>query len=421
LLASSSTITSAPSVGTATKVTNVFNYTIAAAGSYSIGVVSGYGNIAGDSPTFPITESTGTISVTGATTGGASGLRCYNNIQFTKVGSSATAPTPSTTTIGTTNYQVTQTVSGCVSPASIIAVVVSATPTTANAGADQTGTATCGLTTITLAGNAPSSGTGAWTIVSGTGGTVTTPSSGTSTFTGTAGNSYTLRWTISTGCSSSTDDVIITLTAPAGTPTAITGTPPTCQLTNATTTTAFATTSTNSTGFNWSISNPAAGAINAATGVMTWANGFSGTVNIQVTATGCSGPSAQTIRTVTITPTVGTPTAITVGGGTEPTCQILNTTTTTTYFTSSTNSTSYNGSLSNPAAGTINMSTGVVTWAQGFYGSVNIQVTANGCNGPSAMTIRTVNIAQNPTTANAGPDETGATTCGLHLPAIHPL
>ncbi|HEY0041103.1 MAG TPA: hypothetical protein VGB71_10595, partial [Flavisolibacter sp.] len=413
LLASSSTITSAPSVGTATKVTNVFNYTIAAAGSYSIGVVSGYGNIAGDSPTFPITESTGTISVTGATTGGASGLRCYNNIQFTKVGSSATAPTPSTTTIGTTNYQVTQTVSGCVSPASIIAVVVSATPTTANAGADQTGTATCGLTTITLAGNAPSSGTGAWTIVSGTGGTVTTPSSGTSTFTGTAGNSYTLRWTISTGCSSSTDDVIITLTAPAGTPTAITGTPPTCQLTNATTTTAFATTSTNSTGFNWSISNPAAGAINAATGVMTWANGFSGTVYIQVTASVCSGPSAQTIRTVTITPTVGTPTAITVGGGTEPTCQILNTTTTTTYFTSSTNSTSYNGSLSNPAAGTINMSTGVVTWAQGFYGSVNIQVTANGCNGPSAMTIRTVNIAQNPTTANAGPDETGATTCGL--------
>ncbi|MBK8194348.1 MAG: hypothetical protein IPK76_14465 [Lewinellaceae bacterium] len=44
------------------------------------------------------------------------------------------------------------------------------TPTTADAGPDQTDAATCGLTQVTLAANAPSPGTGAWSIVSGTGG-----------------------------------------------------------------------------------------------------------------------------------------------------------------------------------------------------------------------------------------------------------
>ena len=48
-------------------------------------------------------------------------------------------------------------------------------------------------------------GTGAWSIISGTGGTVTTSSSPASTFTGTDGTSYTLRWTISNSpCTAST-------------------------------------------------------------------------------------------------------------------------------------------------------------------------------------------------------------------------
>ena len=128
---------------------------------------------------------------------------------------------------------------------------------------------------------------------------------------------------------------------------------------------------------------------------MTWANGFSGSVNIQVTANGCNGPSSQVIRTVTITPTVGTPTAITVSAGTQPTCQLTNGTTTTTYATTATNSTGFNWSLSNGAAGSIGATTGVMTWANGFSGSVNIQVTANGCNGPSSQVIRTVTVTPN--------------------------
>ncbi|MBK7939682.1 MAG: hypothetical protein IPJ82_22500 [Lewinellaceae bacterium] len=54
-------------------------------------------------------------------------------------------------------------------------------------------------------------GTGAWSIVTGTGGSFGNATSPTSTFSGTAGNTYTLRWTISNSpCVASTDDMNIT-------------------------------------------------------------------------------------------------------------------------------------------------------------------------------------------------------------------
>ena len=88
---------------------------------------------------------------------------------------------------------------------------MTANPTTANAGADQTGAATCGLTSTTLAGNTPAVGTGTWTIISGAGGTVVTPNNPTSVFNGVAGTAYTLRWTVANApCPASSDDVNIT-------------------------------------------------------------------------------------------------------------------------------------------------------------------------------------------------------------------
>lgn len=84
-------------------------------------------------------------------------------------------------------------------------------PTTADAGPDQTGAATCGLTSVTLAANTPIVGTGAWSVVTGVGGSFSDASSPGSTFTGTAGTAYTLRWTITNApCTASTDDVNIT-------------------------------------------------------------------------------------------------------------------------------------------------------------------------------------------------------------------
>ena len=89
----------------------------------------------------------------------------------------------------------------------------------ANAGSDQTTSATCGLTTLTLAGNNPAPSTGLWTIESGTGGSFgATPSTNATnynaTFTGVAGSTYSLKWTIAasgpalTACASATADLM---------------------------------------------------------------------------------------------------------------------------------------------------------------------------------------------------------------------
>jgi hypothetical protein len=66
-------------------------------------------------------------------------------------------------------------------------------------------------TTTVLQGNTPVEGTGLWTIVSGTDGTIDNPSNPTSAFHGRENHSYTLRWTISNEYCSSYDEVMISL------------------------------------------------------------------------------------------------------------------------------------------------------------------------------------------------------------------
>ncbi len=124
VIATSSTNTTTTAAASAVKITSTFNYAIATAGTYSIGLSAGTGNIGSDNPALPITEPTGTITITGLSSAGS---RCFNNIQFT-ISSSATAPVPSTTTIGSTGYNVTQTVGGCTSAASTITVNINSSP-----------------------------------------------------------------------------------------------------------------------------------------------------------------------------------------------------------------------------------------------------------------------------------------------------
>lgn len=134
-----------------------------------------------------------------------------NNTSGTLIsGANLASYTPPSSAVGTFYYYCI--VSGTCSPAVRSSVFrVNVTSSVSNAGLDQTGTSTCGLTSVTLAGNTPSPGTGAWSIISGTGGTITTASSPTSNFSGVAGNSYTLRWTVTNGVCVATDDVVITL------------------------------------------------------------------------------------------------------------------------------------------------------------------------------------------------------------------
>ena len=309
---------------------------------------------------------------------------------------------------GTVDIRVTA--NGCNGPSTQVIRTVNITPTvgtptaiTVAAGTEPTCQLTNGTTTTTYTSTATNSTGLTWSLSTGTAGTIN--SAGVVTWANGFSGTVNIRVTAA-GCNGPSTQVVrtVNITPTVGNPTTITiaaGAQPTCQLTNGTTTTTYATTATNSTGFNWSLSNPAAGTIGTTTGIMTWANGFSGTVNIRVTANGCNGPSAQVIRAVTITPTVGTPTAITLATfSTQPTCQIANNSTTTNYDTNATNSTGFTWSLSNPAAGTINTN-GLVTWANGFSGTVDIRVAANGCNGPSAQVTRTVNITPNVGTPTA--------------------
>jgi M6 family metalloprotease-like protein len=174
----------------------------------------------------------------------------------------------------------------------------------------------------------------------------------------------------------------VTIT-PTGTPTAITissGTEPACQLTNGTTTTTYRTTATNSTGFNWSLSNGSAGSIGVTTGIMTWANGFSGTVDIRVTANGFNGQSAQVSRTVTITPSVSTP--VFTLGTTSTHCQSAGSVTYTATAINTTGITYNLDAASLTGGNTINFYTGEVTYVGTWSGTSTITASTTGCNGP---------------------------------------
>ncbi|MCX6270317.1 MAG: carboxypeptidase regulatory-like domain-containing protein [Bacteroidetes bacterium] len=88
-------------------------------------------------------------------------------------------------------------------------------PTTSNAGPDQTITGTSAI----LAANTPQSGLGLWSILSGEGRSITQSGNPVSVFTGNAGTTYFLTWTISTACAGSTDTVSITFNyLPLGSP-----------------------------------------------------------------------------------------------------------------------------------------------------------------------------------------------------------
>ena len=95
--------------------------------------------------------------------------------------------------------------SPCAASRDTVVITQSGSLTTAVAGPDQT---LCSSST-TLAGNTPVTGTGQWSLVSGTA-TITTPSNPASTITGMGNGNIVLRWTISNaGCTPSTSDVTI--------------------------------------------------------------------------------------------------------------------------------------------------------------------------------------------------------------------
>jgi xyloglucan-specific exo-beta-1,4-glucanase len=89
-----------------------------------------------------------------------------------------------------------------------LAISVSQAPTAANSGSAQS---IC-TTTATLAANTPVTGTGAWSVVSGTG-SFSNANSATSAVSGLSNGANTLRWTISNApCTASVSNVVINVT-----------------------------------------------------------------------------------------------------------------------------------------------------------------------------------------------------------------
>ncbi len=300
---------------------------------------------------------------------------------------------------------------GCTgaSAASSIPTVISLAPTIANAGADQNGAATCGLTIVTLSANTPVDGTGLWSIVSGTGGTVTAPGSPSSTFTGVAGTTYVLRWTITNPpCTPSTDDVTITFNQPPSPANA--GLDQTdaamCGLTS---TTLTASTPTIGTG-TWSIIGGAGGTVASPNSPTSAFTGVAGTTYV-LRWTITNPPCTPTVDDVNIT-FHQNPTPANAGPD-----QIDASTCGLTLVTLAGN---------NPAIGTGNWS--IISGSGGTFANASLfNTTFNGTPGTTYVLRWTINnppcvasfddvtvkFNQEPTVANAGSDQIGSATCGL--------
>ena len=144
----------------------------------------------------------------------------------------------------------------------------------------------------------------------------------------------------------------------------------------------YAATATNSTSISYSIdglSISGGNSINASTGMLTYAPGWSGTTTVTALAAGCNGPTAAQ-HVVTTTPTVGTP-VFTLGAASTR-CQGANSVT---YTATATNNTGITYSLDAASLGagnTINSANGAVTYVAGWTGPSVITASATGCNGP---------------------------------------
>ncbi|HNW90215.1 MAG TPA: FISUMP domain-containing protein [Bacteroidales bacterium] len=116
-----------------------------------------------------------------------------------------------------------------------------------------------------------------------------------------------------------------------------------------------------------------------------------------------AGNSDEVSFNVGVEIVLSTPAPIYVSAGMEPVCQVAGDSLTTTYVTSGANYSGFHWSVSDPAAGSIDSLTGVMTWADGFYGSTDIRVFAYECGLTTPEVTRSVTISQ-PPYANAGAD-----------------
>ena len=298
-----------PSATTSGSTTYYVSQTIGCESPRASIVVSVNATPSAPAVTSPVTYCQGTTAVPLTATGAS--LQWYTSA--TGGTASATAPTPSTTTIGTTGYYVSQTnSSGCESPRAAIAVTIDAPPTASNAGTTQNIT----TTSTTLSANAPTIGIGKWTVVSGTA-TFANPSSANTSVSSLSLGANVLEWTTSNGtCPSSSSAVtinvgnsvtqgpIISITSPANnasytSPASITVSANATDATGAITAVKFLNDATT------------VGIDSTAPYSITWTNVTAGTYSITAIATDNNGASA-TSSAVTVKVNAPTPPTVSI-------------------------------------------------------------------------------------------------------------
>ena len=153
-------------------------------------------------------------NITTATLSGntpAAGTGAWTTISGTGVATTPSSPTSGVTglTVGAaTEFRWTITNGPCAASTDDVTITSYELPSSPVAGSDQD---QCDDDSFTLNATAPTSGTGQWSKISGTG-SITDVNDPNSAVTGvTAGNSITARWTVSNGnCADSTADVVLT-------------------------------------------------------------------------------------------------------------------------------------------------------------------------------------------------------------------
>ena len=355
------------------------SYTANQSGSYTVSITA-------NTQTFNSTATVVTVNATPAAPTAAAVKYCQNvtPTALTASGSNllwytqsiggtgvTTAPTPTTSAIGTVNYYVSQTITGCESGLTLIAVTVNALPTA---------TITAGTSTIFCTGGSVAFTSSAGSSYVWKNGTTQVGTA--ATYSATTAGSYTVDVTNINGCKATSAATIITVNAVPNAPTVVS---PVTYCQNASSTTLTAT----GTNLLWYTS------LTGGTGMPTApipATTVTGTTNYYVSQiNGCESARSTIAVTVNVSPmaaiTAGTTTIFCAGGSVT--------------LTSSTGS-SYvwkNGST------TVGTNSSYVATTGGSY---TVEVTnANGCKTTSAATAVIVNALPTTTIATSS----GTTFC----------
>ena len=180
-----------------------------------------------------------------------------------------------------------------------------ASPTTSVAGTDQS---ICNASSLNLAGNQPTVGTGLWTITSGTGGWFNTPDATNynALFGGPPGRTYSLKWTITNGACTSSSSVVISFPYAPLQPTGFTAAPTSiCKGSSGNVYTVPVVSS--ATSYVWSYSGSGATIVGTGNSVSVdfSPTATNGTMSVSA-VNGCGTGTARTVVITTVAPAVAT-------------------------------------------------------------------------------------------------------------------